>query len=209
MYKGVTGWKRGWSRGKSNALSQGDPVTWPIFIPLSPLFLSRQPKIHALARHHPSRLILPLRTHRCRRRQRRPPEISVLFFHLSLLLFLSLSSATLLRSLSSRRTQLGKTIIICARVPSTPSSRAKSNHSRNPCFSSLFFFFYPSPRFPRLKALSLAKSWTHYVVIYEQDNGAWQPSARKENPLVSAIAPKPLAEHERSITGAEVESPFI
>lgn len=84
----------------------------------------------------------------------------------------------------SRRTQLGKTIIICARVPSTPP-----HFLQNPTIvAALVFlcssFFYPSC--PTLKtALSLTESWTHYVVIYERDNGAWQPSTRRGNPLVS------------------------
>lgn len=72
------------------------------------------------------------------------------------------------------RTQLGKTIIICARVPSTLSSQ-------NPTIVAILVFLAPlfriPPSFPTPEAtLPLAESWTHYVVIYEQDNGAWQPS---------------------------------
>lgn len=56
--------------------------------------------------------------------------------------------------------------------------------SSQPLFS--FAPLFLSSPFPTPEAtLPLAESWTHYVVIYERDNGAWQPSTRGGNPLVS------------------------
>lgn len=121
--------------GKSNALTQGDLVTWPISVPSRLLPAARQPKIHALL------AIIPLSIH--------PPIVIVLpegvyslFFSISFfsLFPLCLLLQPLLRVTVAKYSWEGD--YQCTHVPfilSQPSLRA--NHSRrNSCFLSFLFF---------------------------------------------------------------------
>jgi len=176
-----------WSRGKSNALSQDDLLTWPISVS-TPCFPAGCTQIHPSARHR-SPLIAP-----------------------SLLLFLVINFRSLIFTLSvcvslrsssevakKRGRRLSMWLVSIFHASSFDRCLAQNSSVRcNSCFPRALSLFSP-PSSLRQQLCRFWKSWTHYAVIYGRDNRTGPPTTRgsrlnpRERPAVGSGKTRPAS----------------
>lgn len=189
--------------GKSNALSRGDLVTWPISVPSRFLPACSPTQNPRAARHHPSQFIPPSSS--------LSPKISVLFFFFFSLVFPSLSVFYCnLSEVLQRVAQCSwEGDYQCTHVPfilSQPSLRAKPNHSRrNPCFLS-FLFFLLRRQLCRSRRVGLITQWFTDKIMGSgrRQHGEFACIGRSHR--VVSMRARPVSQ---SVTGSGRSVPFL